>query len=42
MGLSNFSYAPGWHGTADYGLFQNTYHYQPAEYIPLINNNDAR
>lgn len=43
MGIGNFSYAPGWHGTADYGLFQNTYHYQPAaEYIPLINNNDAR
>jgi hypothetical protein len=40
VGFSNFSYATGWHGTADYGLFQNTYHYQPAEYIPLIN--DAR
>lgn len=40
VGFTNFSYAPGWtHGTAaDYGLFQNTYHYQPsAEYISLIN-----
>jgi hypothetical protein len=37
VGFSNFSYAPGWtHSTADYGLFQNTYHYQP-EYISLIN-----
>lgn len=41
VGFSNFSYAPGWatHGTAaEYGLFQNSYHYQPtAEYISLIN-----
>lgn len=42
VGFSNFSYATGWHGTGDYGLFPNTYHYQPAEYIPLINSNDAR
>jgi hypothetical protein len=38
VGFSNFGYATGWHGTADYGLFQNSYHYQPAEYIPLIND----
>lgn len=37
-GFGNFGYsAPGWHGAADYGLFQSTYHYQPAEYIPIIN-----
>ncbi|KAG5678266.1 hypothetical protein PVAND_007957 [Polypedilum vanderplanki] len=41
VGFSNFSYATGWHGTADYGLFQNSYHYQPAEYIPLINDASA-
>lgn len=40
VGFGNFSYAPpSWsHATAaDYGLFQNSYHYQPAEYISLIN-----
>lgn len=37
-GFSNFGYsATGWHGAGDYGLFQSTYHYQPAEYIPIIN-----
>lgn len=37
-GFGNFGYgAAGWHGTGDYGLFQSTYHYQPAEYIPIIN-----
>ncbi len=42
VGFTNFSYAPhGWtHGTpSDYGIFQNTYHYQPtSEYISLIND----
>lgn len=37
-GFGNFGYgAAGWHGAGDYGLFQSTYHYQPAEYIPIIN-----
>lgn len=36
--FGNFGYnAPAWHSTSDYGLFQSTYHYQPAEYIPIIN-----
>lgn len=36
--FSNFGYsATGWHGSGDYGLFQSTYHYPPAEYIPIIN-----
>lgn len=36
-GFGNFGYSTsGWHGTSDY-LFQNSYHYQPAEYIPIIN-----
>lgn len=42
VGFGNFSYAPGWHAGADYGYIQNTYHYTQPEYIPLINNNDAR
>lgn len=35
VGFTNFSYAPGWtHGTAaDYGIFQNSYHYQPSAEI---------
>lgn len=42
-GFSNFGYSSsGWPHTTtvtgDYGLFQGTYHYQPTEYIPLINN----
>lgn len=35
---TGFAYGTtGWHGASDYGLFQSTYHYQPAEYIPIIN-----
>jgi hypothetical protein len=48
-GFSNFGYSStGWpHAAAaaavaasDYGLFQGTYHYQAAEYIPLINDSN--
>ncbi|XP_031641230.1 T-related protein [Contarinia nasturtii] len=36
--LTNLSYASTWHSTADYGMFQNTYHYQAPEYIPIISD----
>lgn len=37
--FGNFGYsASGWHGAGDYGLFQSAYHYQPTEYIPIIND----
>lgn len=40
--FGNFGYsASGWPGPGDYGLFQSVcqsaYHYQPAEYIPIVN-----
>lgn len=34
--LSNLSYASTWHSSTDYGMFQNSYHYQAPEYIPII------
>lgn len=39
-GFSNFGYSTGWHGhtASDYSLFQSTYHYQPTEYLPIIND----
>lgn len=36
--LTNLSYASTWHSSADYGMFQNSYHYQAPEYIPIISD----
>ncbi|CAO1305929.1 unnamed protein product [Diamesa tonsa] len=42
-GFSNFGYSTGWHGhtASDYNLFQSTYHYQPTEYLPIINDSSS-
>lgn len=36
--LTNLSYASSWHSGSDYGMFQNSYHYQAPEYIPIISD----
>lgn len=36
--LTNLGYASTWHSGADYGMFQNSYHYQAPEYIPIISD----
>lgn len=36
--LTNLSYPSTWHSGSDYGMFQNSYHYQAPEYIPIISD----
>lgn len=33
--LTNLGYASSWHTSGDYGMFQNSYHYQTPEYLPI-------
>ncbi|XP_037906741.1 T-related protein isoform X2 [Hermetia illucens] len=33
---STLSYSATWHSGTEYGLYQNSYAYQPPEYIPLV------
>ncbi|XP_055682221.1 T-related protein isoform X1 [Lutzomyia longipalpis] len=34
--ITNLGYSSTWHSGSDYGVFQNSYHYQAPEYVPLI------
>ncbi|XP_065084002.1 T-related protein [Ochlerotatus camptorhynchus] len=34
--ISNIGYSTSWHGASDYSVYQSTYHYPTAEYIPMI------
>lgn len=34
--ITNLGYSSSWHGSSDYNVFQNSYHYQTPEYIPII------
>uniref|UniRef100_A0A1B0D407 Uncharacterized protein n=1 Tax=Phlebotomus papatasi TaxID=29031 RepID=A0A1B0D407_PHLPP len=34
--ITNLGYSSTWHSGTDYGVFQNSYHYQAPEYVPLI------
>jgi brachyury protein len=36
--ITNLGYSSSWHPSSDYSVFQNTYHYQTPEYIPIISD----
>ncbi|XP_062559157.1 T-related protein [Armigeres subalbatus] len=34
--ITNIGYSTTWHGASDYSVYQSSYHYPTAEYIPMI------
>uniref|UniRef100_A0A182N2T0 T-box domain-containing protein n=1 Tax=Anopheles dirus TaxID=7168 RepID=A0A182N2T0_9DIPT len=34
--ITNLGYSTSWHGAGDFSVYQSTYHYPTAEYIPMI------
>uniref|UniRef100_A0A182QFS6 T-box domain-containing protein n=1 Tax=Anopheles farauti TaxID=69004 RepID=A0A182QFS6_9DIPT len=34
--ITNLGYSASWHGASDFSVYQSTYHYPTAEYIPMI------
>ncbi|XP_055596161.1 T-related protein [Uranotaenia lowii] len=39
--ITNIGYSTSWHGAGDYGVYQSSYHYPTAEYIPMIGDISA-